>query len=138
MSPAVTARHQPARITFFPKILFPRIVNRAPKPVIVSSIIAVTFIFIPRNRDVICRGGGSKMRKIAMVAALMMVMAGSAVAQTGASSSSEGGPWPAPTGHRQPRLDQVPSDKDTSSATEAMKREDAALDRKLKSICRGC
>jgi len=78
------------------------------------------------------------MRKVAMVATLMMVMAGSAVAQTGTSSSSKGGPWPAPTGHRQPRLDQVPSDKDTSSATEAMKRDDAALDRKLKSICRGC
>ncbi len=77
------------------------------------------------------------MRKILMAATLMM-MAGSAFAQTGTSSSSKGGPWPAPTGHRQPRLDQVPPEKDTSSTTETMKREDAALDRKLKSICRGC
>jgi len=78
------------------------------------------------------------MRKAVMATTLMLVMAGSAIAQTGSSSSSKGGPWPAPTGHRQPRLDQVPSEKDTSSASEAMKREDAALDRKLKSICRGC
>ncbi len=77
------------------------------------------------------------MRKVVMATTLMLVMAGSAIAQTGSSSSSKG-PWPAPTGHRQPRLDQVPSEKDTSSSSEAMKREDAALDRKLKSICRGC
>ena len=83
------------------------------------------------------------MRKIVMAATLTMVtltmiLAGPVIAQTGTSSATKGGPWPAPTGHRQPRLDQVPSDKDTSSATEAAKREDAALDRKLKSICRGC
>ena len=78
------------------------------------------------------------MRKVMMATTLLMVMAASAVAQTGTSPSSKGGPWPAPTGHRQPRLDQVPGEKDTSSSTEAMKREDAALDRKLKSICRGC
>lgn len=78
------------------------------------------------------------MRKVMVATTLLMVMAASAVGQTGTSPSSKGGPWPAPTGHRQPRLDQVPSEKDTSNATEAMKREDAALDRKLKSICRGC
>jgi hypothetical protein len=78
------------------------------------------------------------MRRVVMATTLLVVIAGSAVAQTGMSSSSKGGPWPAPTGHRQPRLDQVPSEKDTSNATEAQKREDAELDRKVKSICRGC
>jgi len=78
------------------------------------------------------------MRKVMMATTLLMVMAVSAVAQTGTSSSSKGGPWPAPTGHRQPRADQVPSEKDKSNSTEAMKREDAELDRKVKSICRGC
>ena len=78
------------------------------------------------------------MRKVMMATMLLMVMAGSAIAQTGTSSASKGGPWPAPTGHRQPRLDQVPPERDSSSSTEAMKREDAQLDRKLKSICRGC
>ena len=78
------------------------------------------------------------MRKVVMATTLVMMIAGSALAQTGTSSSSKGGPWPAPTGHRQPRLDQVPPEKDTSSAAEAQKREDAELDRKVKSICRGC
>ena len=45
---------------------------------------------------------------------------------------------PAPVGHRQPRADQVPEGKDNPSATEAEKRQDAELDRKIKSICRGC
>jgi hypothetical protein len=79
------------------------------------------------------------MRKLVMTSALMVVMVGSAIAQTGNSSSSSARqtPWAAPTGHRQPRLDQVPSENSTS-ADAALKREDAELDRKLKSICRGC
>jgi hypothetical protein len=49
-----------------------------------------------------------------------------------------GGPWPAPVGHRQPRVDQVPPEKDLSDPNNAVNREDAALDRSIKSICRGC
>lgn len=79
------------------------------------------------------------MRKLLVMATFLMLAIGpAAVAQTNSSSSSKQGPWPAPTGHRQPRLDQVPPDKDNPNATDAMKREDADLDRKLKSICRGC
>jgi hypothetical protein len=81
------------------------------------------------------------MRKLLMTATLLMLVIGpSAIAQTGGSSSSNkgGGPLPAPVGHRQPRADQVPQGKDNSSATEVEKRQDAELDRKIKSICRGC
>jgi hypothetical protein len=78
------------------------------------------------------------MRKILVTATFLMLTIGPAVAQSGNSSSGKQGPWPAPVGHRQPRADQVPSEKDNSSADAAMKREDAELDRKLKSICRGC
>ena len=83
------------------------------------------------------------MRKLLVTATFLMLMAGpAAVAQTGNSSSSKQTPWPAPVGHRQPRADQVPSEKDIGNtgpnANDAMKREDAELDRKLKSICRGC
>ncbi|MGA7073220.1 hypothetical protein [Bradyrhizobium sp.] len=79
------------------------------------------------------------MRKILVTATFLMLTIGpAAVAQTGSSSSGKQGPWPAPVGHRQPRADQVPPDKDNSNADAAMKREDAELDRKLKSICRGC
>ena len=79
------------------------------------------------------------MRKLLVTATLLMLTAGpDAVAQTGNSSSGKQGPWPAPIGHRQPRADQVHSEKDNMSAPDAMKREDAELDRTLKSICRGC
>jgi hypothetical protein len=79
------------------------------------------------------------MRKLLLTTTVLMLTAGpAAMAQTGNSSSAKQGPWPAPVGQRQPRLDQVPPEKDNSSANDAMKREDAELDRKLKSICRGC
>jgi hypothetical protein len=44
----------------------------------------------------------------------------------------------APVGHRQPRADQVPSEKNLSDPNQSTNKEDAALDRKIKSICRGC
>lgn len=42
----------------------------------------------------------------------------------------------APVGHRQPRAGDVPNPQGNSQA--AIDREDAALDRKIKGICRGC
>lgn len=66
---------------------------------------------------------------------LTLTIAPAAIAQTGNSGKE---PWPAPVGHRQPRLDQVPEGKDNTSAAQQEKREDAELDRKIKSICRGC
>jgi len=78
------------------------------------------------------------MRKLLVTATFLMLTIGpAAVAQTGNSSSGKQGPWPAPVGHRQPRVDQVPSEKDNSAAAQE-KRDDAELDRKIKSICRGC
>jgi hypothetical protein len=44
----------------------------------------------------------------------------------------------APIGHRQPRADQVPSEKNLGNRNDPINKEDAALDRKIKSICRGC
>ncbi|HLX16125.1 MAG TPA: hypothetical protein VKS24_13080 [Bradyrhizobium sp.] len=72
---------------------------------------------------------------------LLVLAAGSiAVAQNGIGNPSSGkqGPWPAPVGHRQPRVDQVPSEKNLNNPNDPVNREDAELDRKLKSICRGC
>ena len=54
------------------------------------------------------------------------------------TSSQKQMPWPAPVGHRQPRTDQVPPEKNLSNPNNPVNREDAALDRKIKSICRGC
>ena len=74
-----------------------------------------------------------QMRKLLVTATCLMLTIGSAaVAQTKRAE-----PLPAPIGHRQPRADQVP-DNNNSAASEAEKKQDAELDRKIKSICRGC
>jgi hypothetical protein len=44
----------------------------------------------------------------------------------------------APVGHRQPRASDVPSEKNLSDPNDPLSKENAALDRKIKSICRGC
>jgi hypothetical protein len=79
------------------------------------------------------------MRKL--ITTLALLMFGSvALAQTGGKTTSTNPPpsREAPVGHRQPRADQVPSEKNLSDPNDAANREDAALDRKIKSICRGC
>jgi hypothetical protein len=77
-----------------------------------------------------------------LLTTLVFLMLGSAaMAQnsTGSSSSNQPRAVPeAPVGHRQPRADQVPSEKNLSNPNDAVNREDAALDKKIKSICRGC
>jgi len=82
------------------------------------------------------------MRKtIVTTALLILIGAPLAVAQTGGGSSTvvKDQPLPqAPVGHRQPRADQVPSEKNLSDPNNPVNKEDAALDRKIRSICRGC
>jgi len=56
---------------------------------------------------------------------------------SGAANQSQT-PREAPVGHRQPRADQVPSEKNLSDPNDPLSKENAALDRKIKSICRGC
>jgi hypothetical protein len=78
-----------------------------------------------------------------LLTTLVFLMLGSAaMAQNnnmGSSSSKPPRAVPeAPVGHRQPRADQVPSEKNLSDPNDAVNREDAALDKKIKSICRGC
>jgi hypothetical protein len=73
--------------------------------------------------------------------AALLILSSAAMAQTGTSRSPSGNSRPipeAPIGHRQPARDQVPSEKNLSDPNSQANREDAALDRKIKSICRGC
>jgi hypothetical protein len=79
------------------------------------------------------------MRKLITTLALLM-FSSVALAQTGGKTTSTNPPpsREAPVGHRQPRADQVPSEKNLSDPNDPANREDAALDRKIKSICRGC
>jgi hypothetical protein len=85
------------------------------------------------------------MRKLIMSMALLaLIGAPAAIAQTGNKTGTSGAanqPQPtreAPIGHRQPRAGDVPSEKNLSNPNDPVNREDAALDRKIKSICRGC
>jgi hypothetical protein len=74
------------------------------------------------------------------IALLMAIGTPSAMAQGGSSSMSKnsGGPPPAPVGHRQPRAGDVPNEKNLSDPNNPVNKEDALLDKKIKSICRGC
>jgi hypothetical protein len=44
----------------------------------------------------------------------------------------------APVGHRQPRADQVPSEKNPMNPNDSMNQDNAAVDRTINGICRGC
>jgi hypothetical protein len=75
------------------------------------------------------------------MALLALIGAPAASAQTGAGSSGmskSGGVPQAPVGHRQPRPGDVPSEKNLANPNDSISKEDAILDKKIKSICRGC
>ena len=85
------------------------------------------------------------MRRLIMSMALLAAIGSqAAIAQSGTGGTTtavknQGQPGAqAPVGHRQPRVDNVPSEKNLSDPNDALSRENAALDRKIKSICRGC
>jgi hypothetical protein len=64
---------------------------------------------------------------------------GSSTPSSDMSGSDMSGSVPeAPIGHRQPRADQVPNEKNLGNPNDPINKEDAALDKKIKSICRGC
>jgi len=84
------------------------------------------------------------MRNLIMtIAALALIGIPAAVAQTGTNAGSTGAANPAPAreapvGHRQPRAGDVPSEKNLSDPNDPLSKENALLDKKIKSICRGC
>jgi hypothetical protein len=63
---------------------------------------------------------------------------GSSSVPKNSGASGGGGTIQAPVGHRQPRSGDVPSEKNLSDPNDPLSKENAALDRKIKSICRGC
>ncbi len=83
-------------------------------------------------------------RLMAALALVVLIGGHLAFAQTGGGAGSPGGAnqgamgREAPIGHRQPRADQLPSEKNLSDPNNPANKEDQALDRKIKSICRGC
>jgi hypothetical protein len=80
------------------------------------------------------------MRKTILSMALMVLIGAPDAFAQGSSSVSKnsgGGTIQAPVGHRQPRPSDLPNQKNLSDPN-APSKEDLALDRKIKSICRGC
>jgi hypothetical protein len=81
-------------------------------------------------------------KTIISMALLMLIGVPAAIAQGGNSgtnaSNKGGGVPPAPVGHRQPRASDVPDEKNLSNPNDPVNKEDALLDKKIKSICRGC
>ena len=79
-------------------------------------------------------------KTIISMALLVLIGVPSAIAQGGNTSTvtKSGGVPPAPVGHRQPRASDVPNEKNLSDPNNPANKEDAILDKKIKSICRGC
>jgi hypothetical protein len=83
------------------------------------------------------------MRSLITTVALLALIGGPAMAQTGSGGSSGATSRSqqmreAPIGHRQPRASDVPSEKNLSDPNDPLSKENALLDKKIKSICRGC
>jgi hypothetical protein len=85
------------------------------------------------------------MKKIIGLVGLLVLFGGTAaIAQSGGKGTSAGqtttpsGIPQAPVGHRQPRAGDVPDEKNLGNPNDPINKEDAALDKKIKSICRGC
>ena len=86
------------------------------------------------------------MRTTILSIALTVLVGGADVLAQGSSSVSKnsgggsGGVIQAPVGHRQPRPSDLPNDgkNQYGDPNDALSKENAALDRKIKSICRGC
>jgi len=81
-------------------------------------------------------------KMIIPMALLLLIVAPAAVAQgnnPGGPGATKSGSIPeAPIGHRQPRASDVPNEKNLSNPNDPINKEDALLDKKIKSICRGC
>ncbi len=74
------------------------------------------------------------MRLTIVASALILV-----TASTWSGALAQGAPsHEAPVGHRQPKAGEVPQEQELSPAEKKQKELDQALDKKLKSICRGC
>ena len=83
------------------------------------------------------------MRNVIVTTAVLVLIGGPAMAQTGSGTGSSGASRSQPTrdapiGHRQPRAGDLPSEKNLSDPNDPLSKENALLDKKIKSICRGC
>jgi hypothetical protein len=80
------------------------------------------------------------MRKLFLATALMVLaVCPDVFAQSSTVPKNSGQPTvQAPVGHRQVRPSDVPNEKNLSDPNDPLSKENAILDKKIKSICRGC
>ncbi|MBR1149087.1 hypothetical protein [Bradyrhizobium sp. JYMT SZCCT0428] len=80
------------------------------------------------------------MRKLFLSVALLVLTGSPDVFAQGSSvpKNSDKPVIQAPIGHRQPRAGDVPEPKNMNDPNDPLSKENALLDRKIKSICRGC
>ena len=83
------------------------------------------------------------MRNLITTMALLVLIGGPAMAQTGSNTGSSGAANPAPAreapiGHRQPRAADLSAERNLNDPNDPLSKENALLDKKIKSICRGC
>jgi hypothetical protein len=83
------------------------------------------------------------MRILTTTIAVLILTGGLAAAQSGSSGGSSSASQSqqmrdAPIGHRQPRAGELRSEKTLSDPNDPLSKENALLDKKIKSICRGC
>ena len=88
--------------------------------------------------------GGANEKNIVVLPLLVLMGGPAALAQNGKSTGAPAASSPlstipeAPIGHRQPRASDFPDEKRLNDPNAPVNREDDALDKKIKSICRGC
>ncbi|MBR1148514.1 hypothetical protein [Bradyrhizobium sp. AUGA SZCCT0431] len=80
------------------------------------------------------------MRKLFLSVALLVLTGSPDVFAQGSTvpKNSDKPVIQAPIGHRQPRASDVPSEKNLNDPNDPLSKENALLDKKIKSICRGC
>ena len=80
------------------------------------------------------------MRKIILSVALVVLTGCPEVFAQGSTvpKNSDKPAVQAPVGHRQPRAGDVPNEKNLNDPNDPLSKENALLDKKIKSICRGC
>jgi hypothetical protein len=81
-------------------------------------------------------------KTIISMALLVLIGTPAAVAQsdkgTSVGTTINGAVPRAPVGHRQPRASDVPNETSYVPSSDPISKEDAMLEKKIKSICRGC
>ena len=79
------------------------------------------------------------MRKLILSVALLVLTGSPEVFAQGSSVPKNSDKViQAPIGHRQPRAADVPEPRNMNDPNDPLSKENAALDKKIKSICRGC